>query len=109
MKGAGLNWEVTVQICSQCNTQCHDTVDLCPSCGASLNEQSTRAVALEQFKVNPRVKNIRLVVAHNACPACQQMEGTYDKYQAPELPVKGCSHKDGCRCFYEPMLDEIYP
>jgi hypothetical protein len=27
----------------------------------------------------------------------------------PELPVRGCSHKNGCRCFYEPFLTDIYP
>jgi hypothetical protein len=25
------------------------------------------------------------------------------------LPVEGCSHALGCRCFYQPVLDEIYP
>ncbi len=66
-------------------------------------------VALKRFQENSRVRNVRLVVAHDACPACKNMEGTYDKNQAPNLPVEGCSHENGCRCFYEPMLDEIYP
>jgi hypothetical protein len=74
-----------------------------------LKEFSTTAVALKAFQANPRVKNVRLVVAHDACPACKLMEGTYDSRQAPPLPVIGCSHPNGCRCFYEPMLDEIYP
>jgi len=98
-----------MQTCSQCNTQSPDTVEICPSCGANLQEKSTRAVALKQFQANPRVKNVRLVVANDACPACQQVEGTYDQFKAPALPVEGCSHEDGCRCFYVPMLDEIYP
>jgi hypothetical protein len=74
-----------------------------------LREKSTTAVALKAFQANPRVKNVRLMVAHDACPACKLMEGSYDKHQAPALPVAGCSHAVGCRCFYEPMLDEIYP
>lgn len=98
-----------MQTCSLCNTQSPDTVAICPTCGADLRENSVAAVALQSFQANPRVKNVRLVVAHDACPACQQMEGSYDKYSAPALPVVGCSHEGGCRCFYEPMLDEIYP
>ena len=27
----------------------------------------------------------------------------------PTLPVEGCSHGLGCRCYYEPVLTEIYP
>ncbi len=98
-----------MQTCSRCNTQSPDTVEICPTCGADLKEFSASAVALKAFQANPRVKNVRLVVAHDACPACKLMEGGYDKHQAPPLPVIGCSHPGGCRCFYEPMLDEIYP
>jgi hypothetical protein len=67
------------------------------------------AVALKRLRSKTRVKNVRLVVAHDCCPACRQMEGTYDKALAPSLPVEGCSHSLGCRCFYEPMLNDIYP
>jgi len=98
-----------VQICSQCNAQSPDTATHCVSCQADLRQVSKTAVALQRFRVNPRVKNVRLVVAHDCCPACRQAEGTYQKDQAPSLPVEGCSHSLGCRCFYEPMLSEIYP
>jgi len=79
------------------------------NCHADLGEYSNTALAIKRFRANPRVKNIRLVVAHDGCPACRAMEGTYDKGLAPSLPVEGCSHALGCRCFYEPMLTEIYP
>lgn len=98
-----------MQTCSLCNTQSADTVAICPNCGADLREKSNAMVALKAFQDNPRVKNVRLVVAHDACPACKLMEGSYDKHEAPSLPVLGCSHENGCRCFFEPMLDEIYP
>jgi hypothetical protein len=58
---------------------------------------------------NPRVLNLRLVVANDACPACQAMEGTYAKDKLPAVPVVGCSCANGCRCFFEPTLDEIFP
>ena len=65
--------------------------------------------ALKKFQENPRVKNVRLIVAADCCPACSAFEGTYEKENAPQLPIEGCSHPNGCRCFYEPMLTTIYP
>jgi len=98
-----------VQICSKCNSLSPDSATHCVNCQADLSEFSNTSVALKRLQTNKRVKNIRLVVAHDCCPACHEIEGTYDKQQAPKLPVEGCSHGLGCRCFYEPMLDEIYP
>jgi hypothetical protein len=65
--------------------------------------------ALEKFQQNPRVINVRLIVAADCCPACQANEGTYEKNDAPQLPIDGCSHAYGCRCFFQPMLNTIYP
>ena len=75
-----------------------------------MQPKKTAAVeALKKFQENPRVVNIRLIVAADACPVCAAHEGTYDKNNAPALPIEGCSHPNGCRCFYEPMLNVIYP
>lgn len=98
-----------MQTCSKCNTQAADQIASCPACGADLREYSTSSVALRRFRNNVRVKNIRLVVGEEACPTCKAQAATYDKYQAPALPLEGCSCPHGCICFYEPMLDEIYP
>lgn len=98
-----------MQTCSRCQTQSADLVLTCPKCGADLRKFNTVMVALKHFQDNSRVKNVRLVAADDSCPTCQQYSGTYDKNAAPALPHEGCSHALGCRCFYEPMLDEIYP
>jgi len=98
-----------MQTCSKCNTQAADHIPSCPTCGADLSEYSTVAVALRRFRANTRVKNLRLVVAEEACPTCKAHAGTYEKEQAPTLPLEGCSCPHGCTAFYEPMLDEIYP
>ena len=71
--------------------------------------QSDQTIALEKFQKNPRVKYVRFVVSHDACPACREMEGAYEKDAAPPLPEEACSHPLGCRCFYLPFLTEIYP
>jgi RNA polymerase subunit RPABC4/transcription elongation factor Spt4 len=98
-----------MQTCSLCNAQSPDTADQCSNCKSDLREYSTTTVALNKFKANPRVEAIILSVAEDACPVCQQQQGAYPKDQAPTLPTVGCSHALGCRCFYQPILSEIFP
>jgi hypothetical protein len=47
--------------------------------------------------------------AADSCPACQLAEGEFPKDSTPDLPTPGCSHPQGCRCFYAPALSVIYP
>lgn len=98
-----------MQTCTQCTLQSPDSAIYCIHCQADLRIYSTSAAALKRFQENSRVINVRLVVAHDCCPACREAEGTYDKNEAPSLPIEGCSRANGCRCFYEPMLYDIYP
>jgi hypothetical protein len=72
-------------------------------------ETSSAAKALERMQANPRIKYIVVVVPEDACPACQNLTGTYPKDQVPHLPYEECSHPLGCRSFYLPYLDEIFP
>lgn len=98
-----------MQTCSKCNSQSPDSAIFCATCSADLREFSNAAVALNRFRANPRIEVIRLVVDEDACPACQAAAGNYPKMDAPSLPIPGCSNGDGCRCFFEPLLTEIYP
>lgn len=95
-----------MQTCSRCNATLPDTASTCARCGADVSLFSSRVVALRRLQANPRVSAIRLSVAQDACPACQELFGTYSKDAAPALPHLGCSHPLGCRCFYEPVLSE---
>ncbi len=72
-------------------------------------ENSTAAQALKEMQANPRVKYIVVIAPDSACPACCNLVGTYPKDQVPHLPIEECSHPLGCRAFYMPYLDEIYP
>jgi hypothetical protein len=72
-------------------------------------ETSAAAQSLERMKANSRIKYIVIVVPEDACPACQNLTGTYPKDQVPRLPIEKCSHSLGCRSYYLPYLDEIYP
>lgn len=98
-----------MRTCTLCNALSPDEADTCVQCGADLNVHSARAVALAAYRANPRVMRIRVIVSDQACPVCRAMEGEYSPDEVPPLPTKGCSHADGCRCFYEPVLDAIYP
>ncbi len=98
-----------MQTCSKCHTQNPDEAQECRNCHAVLAEWSETAVTLKRYLKNPRVKYVRVVVYHDCCPACRQVEGAFQKDQVPTLPVEGCSHQNGCRCFYQPFLTELYP
>lgn len=95
-----------MQTCERCGAQSPDQATHCVACGADLRQHSTRAAALKAYRENPRVKYIRVVVAADACPACWSLQGTYPKEEVPLLPVEGCSHENGCRCFYEPLFGQ---
>jgi RNA polymerase subunit RPABC4/transcription elongation factor Spt4 len=101
--------EPEVRICSRCKTPSPDAVLICPQCRADLTQVSEAAAALARLRANPRVLHVRLIIHEQACPACQRAEGDYDKSQVPAVPIPGCSHEHGCRCFYEPVLSKIYP
>lgn len=98
-----------MQTCSNCHNQSPDDATTCLFCQADLSVTSEQAVALKKFRDNPRVQLIRIAASADCCPACRKLEGTYSKEETPVLPVKGCSHENGCRCFYEPILTEIFP
>lgn len=98
-----------MQTCTRCNTQSPDMAVTCPKCGADLKEYSATATALKKFQENPRVTAVNVINHGDACPACQAIQGTYPKDQVPSLPVEGCSHEGGCRCFYQPLLEEVFP
>jgi RNA polymerase subunit RPABC4/transcription elongation factor Spt4 len=98
-----------VQTCSRCFTISPDSARVCANCQADLMEFSTTAVTLKKLKENPRVRAIRISVHADDCPVCAAIQATYSKDNVPHLPVEGCSHEDGCRCFFEPVLTEISP
>lgn len=95
-----------MQTCSKCNASSPDKALTCVNCNADLSEFSATAGALKRMLANPRIRGIRVTVAHDACPHCYELLKTFPKNDVPHLPHEGCSHENGCRCFYEPVLDE---
>jgi hypothetical protein len=95
-----------MQTCSNCNASSPDDASNCTHCGALLSEYSSTSVALKRMQENPRVRSIRISVSGDACPYCYEKMKTYPKNKVPKLPHEGCSTGTGCRCYYEPVLED---
>jgi len=100
---------IQMQTCGVCKAQSPDGAKTCPRCGADLSKDSVIARALARMQANKRVTMIRISVAADACPACKAAQGAHSRQAVPRLPIEGCSHALGCRCYYEPVLAELYP
>lgn len=92
-----------MQTCEKCNAISPDNAIECSNCKSTLVVSSQTAKALKRFRNNPRVTAIRISGHSDACPACMNALKTYSKEDVPVLPIAGCSHTNGCRCFYEPI------
>jgi hypothetical protein len=96
-----------LQTCSLCNSLSPDMASHCISCNSDLSQNSTTSIARKKFQENTKVLYIRIMVSDDCCPACRESEGAYSKTEIPSLPIEGCSNPIGCRCFYQPFLDEL--
>lgn len=65
--------------------------------------------ALKRMQENPRISKVVVTVPADACPACRDVYGTYEKDAVPALPMELCTHPLGCRSYYQPFIDELYP
>lgn len=73
-----------------------------------VDKKKEQQAALVKIKAGLATK-VRILAGDHACPVCTTLEGVYAFDEVPELPHEGCSHIDGCRCFYAPVLDRWGP
>ncbi len=73
-----------------------------------MDRKAEQKAALEKIQAGLATK-VRILANRDSCPYCQAMEGVYDFDEVPQLPHVECSHPDGCRCFYAPVLDYFGP
>lgn len=64
---------------------------------------------LEKIRNGGIATKVRILANHDSCPVCNSFDGAYDFDAVPALPLEGCSHPNGCRCFYAPVLDRRGP
>lgn len=75
---------------------------------ADVVKRAEQKKALENIKQGLATR-VRIMANRDCCPTCRATEGAYEFDDVPELPIEGCSHPNGCRCFYEPVLDRFGP
>lgn len=74
----------------------------------TMSAKAVQQAALKKIREGLATK-VRILANRDSCPACLAVEGVYEFDDVPELPVEGCSHPDGCRCRYAPVLDKFGP
>ncbi len=72
------------------------------------DKHAEQQAALENIRAGLATK-VRIFANRDSCPYCKAMEGVYELDNVPELPLEGCSHANGCRCCYAPVLDQFGP
>jgi hypothetical protein len=72
------------------------------------DKRAEQQQALENIR-NGLATKVRILTHRDCCPYCEAMEGTYSFEDVPKLPHEECSHPEGCRCFYAPVLDFFGP
>jgi hypothetical protein len=75
---------------------------------ADVVKRAEQKKALENIKQGLATR-VRIMANRDCCPTCRAVAGAYEFDTVPELPLEGCSHPNGCRCFYEPVLDRFGP
>jgi hypothetical protein len=75
----------------------------------TLASQEEHTKAFTKIRDGGIATKVRILINDDSCPVCQAMAGAYEFDEAPELPHEGCSHPNGCRCFYAPVLDRRGP
>jgi len=73
-----------------------------------VKKQAEQSAALKKIKEGLATQ-VRIMASRDSCPVCVTMAGAYDFDNVPQLPHEGCSHPNGCRCHYEPVLDRFGP
>lgn len=57
------------------------------------------------MKAKGAIVGVRVLASDDSCPACRALaETVYTPDNAPMLPHAGCTHPEGCRCAYTPVM-----
>jgi hypothetical protein len=64
---------------------------------------------LKKIRDGKVATGVRILAHYDCCPVCRALEGAYGFEDVPALPAEGCSHPEGCRCYYAPILDMFGP
>lgn len=68
--------------------------------GRRQSRDELRELSKEEF-----ISGVEILCQDDSCPVCKAAAKVYPLDKAPLLPIKGCTHEDGCRCCYSPVVD----
>jgi hypothetical protein len=58
------------------------------------------------MKAGGAIRGVRVLAGADSCAACRAAaQGEYLPNEAPIIPIAGCTHPEGCRCAYAPVMD----
>jgi hypothetical protein len=61
---------------------------------------------LQRYSEQEFVNKVEIMCLDDSCQKCKAVAGRrYTLKNAPLLPVDGCTHENGCRCCYTPVVD----
>jgi hypothetical protein len=57
------------------------------------------------MKARGSIAGVQVLTSDDSCPHCRALAGhVYTPDNAPRLPYAGCTHPEGCRCAYAPVM-----
>lgn len=64
---------------------------------------------LDRYRLGMRargaIRGVRIITSDDSCPACRATaDKTFLPDDAPIIPIAGCTHPEGCRCAYTPVM-----
>ncbi|MHB1005262.1 MAG: double zinc ribbon domain-containing protein [Chloroflexota bacterium] len=92
--------------CPACGTANADYADRCKQCGKTLDNYWRRETA--QFTRDYDtgfINSVFIMRRADSCPECQKLQNlNYMPWELPRLPHEACTHPEGCRCTYMPVM-----
>jgi hypothetical protein len=70
---------------------------------ANIREKESQA-ELRGYSKDEFITHVEIMCNDDSCRKCKAAAGEYLLKEAPLLPIRGCTHEDGCRCSYYPIV-----
>jgi hypothetical protein len=57
------------------------------------------------IKAHGAIRGVKIMTGPDSCLTCQSFANSvYSPDEAPLIPIAGCTHPEGCRCAYTPVM-----
>jgi hypothetical protein len=92
--------------CPACGAANADYASKCKQCGKTLDNYWRREMAQFTRDYDTGFINAVFIMRRtDSCPECQKLQNlNYMPWELPRLPHEACTHPEGCRCHYMPVM-----